>query len=117
MGLNDSLPPLHSLPFSLYLQGPALRSQKFDEGWREKYCRQLITSLSASRLAKSICAQFRARIMASHDTFLHAIKQLELRHSGRLKETEGQREIIRKVKGVWLGGRGRGWACTGGRRR
>ncbi len=79
------------------VQGPALRSQKFDKGWREKYCRQLITSLSASRLAKSICAQFHARIMDSHETFLLAIKQLENRHSGRLKETEGQREIIRKV--------------------
>ncbi len=43
--------------------------------------------------------------MASHETFLHAIKQLELRHSGRLKETEGQREIIRKVGVVlvWSG--------------
>ena len=40
--------------------------------------------------------------MASHETFLHAIKQLELRHSGRLKETEGQREIIRKVSKGWV---------------
>ena len=82
-------------------QGPALRSQKLDEGWREKYTRQLISSLSGSRLAKSICSQFRARVMSSHETFLLAIKQLELRHSGRLKETEGQREIIRKVGVAW----------------
>lgn len=46
--------------------------------------------------------------MSSHETFLHAIKQLELRHSGRLKETEGQREIIRKV-GVVRGGGASGW--------
>lgn len=78
-------------------QGPSLKNQKLDRLWREKYARQLISSLSATRLAKSICSQFRARVTASHETFLSAIKQLEMRHSGRLKETEGQRDTIRKV--------------------
>jgi len=78
-------------------QGPALKNTKLDRGWREKYTRQLIASLSGSRLAKSICSQFRARVTSSHETFLSAIKQLEMRHSGRLKETEGQRDTIRKV--------------------
>ena len=49
--------------------------------------------------------------MSSHETFLHAIKQLELRHSGRLKETEGQREIIRKVCGYVEGQREKVWVC------
>ena len=62
----------------------------------------MITSLSASRLAKSICAQFRAKVTASHETFLAAIKQLEMRHSGRLKETEGQRDTIRKVSIAYI---------------
>ena len=57
----------------------------------------MISGLSATRLAKSICAQFRAKVTASHETFLSAIKQLEMRHSGRLKETEEQRDTIRKV--------------------
>ncbi|CAI8045173.1 Dual serine/threonine and tyrosine protein kinase [Geodia barretti] len=78
-------------------QGPSLKHTKMDSGWREKYVRQMIASLSATRLAKSICAQFRAKVTVSHETFLAAIKQLEMRHSGRLKETEGQRDTIRKV--------------------
>ena len=78
-------------------QGPALKNAKLDRGWREKYTRQLIASLSATRLAKSICSQFRAKVTTSHETFLSAIKQLEMRHSGRLKESEGQRDTIRKV--------------------
>lgn len=78
-------------------QGPSLKNTKMDSGWKEKFVRQLISSLSATRLAKSICAQFRAKVTASHETFLAAIKQLEMRHSGRLKETEEQRETIRKV--------------------
>ncbi len=78
-------------------QGPTLKNTKMDHAWREKYTRQLIASLSATRLSKSICAQFRARVTASHETFLSAIKQLEMRHSGRLKESEGQRDTIRKV--------------------
>ena len=82
-------------------QGPALKNTKLDRGWREKYARQLISSLSGSRLAKSICSQFRARVTSSHETFLSAIKQLEMRHSGRLRETEGQRDTIRKVGAYW----------------
>ena len=83
-------------------QGPTLKNTKLDRGWREKYARQLIASLSGSRLAKSICAQFRGRVTSSHETFLSAIKQLELRHSGRLKETEGQRDTLRKVRKWFL---------------
>ena len=78
--------------------GPSYKTLNLrDPSWREKYTRHLIDSLSASRLAKGICAQFRSKVSASHDSFLAAMKQLENRHSGRLKETEGQRETIRKV--------------------
>ena len=78
--------------------GPSYKTTNLrDPQWREKYTRQLIDSLSASRLAKSICAQFRSKVGASHEAFLSAMKQLENRQSGRLKEKEGQRETIRKV--------------------
>ena len=78
--------------------GPSYKTINLrDESWREKYTRSLIESLSASRLAKGICAQFKTKVGVSHEAFLAAIKQLENRHSGRLKETEGQRDTIRKV--------------------
>lgn len=78
--------------------GPSYKSINFrDKAWREKYTQQLIDSLSSSRLAKGICSQFRSKVSSSHESFLSAMKQLENRHSGRLKETEGQRETIRKV--------------------
>lgn len=78
--------------------GPSYKTINLrDKSWREKYTQQLIDSLSSSRLAKGICSQFRSKVSASHESFLSAMKQLENRHSGRLKETEGQRETIRKV--------------------
>ena len=83
--------------------GPSYKTLNLrDADWREKYTRHLVESLSASRLAKGICAQFRSKVSASHDSFLAAMKQLENRHSGRLKETEGQRETIRKVKYIYM---------------
>ncbi|KAL5474914.1 hypothetical protein EMCRGX_G026941 [Ephydatia muelleri] len=78
-------------------QGPSLKSLRLDSQWKEKYVNQLIDSISAGRLAKSICSQFRTKVGASHEAFLSAMKQLEMRISGRLKETEGQRSTIRKV--------------------
>ena len=79
--------------------GPSYKTTNVrDKQWREKYTRQLIDSLSASRLAKSICAQFRSKVGSSHEAFMSAMKQLENRQSGRLKEREGQRETIRKVQ-------------------
>ena len=78
--------------------GPSYKTTNVrDKQWREKYTRQLIDSMSPSRLAKSICAQFRNKVGSSHEAFLGAMKQLENRQSGRLKEKEGQRETIRKV--------------------
>ena len=107
LSLSLSLPPPSPFSHSLTLmhnlythsvhQGTSFKNQPLNAAWREKYTRQLISSLSASRLAKSICAQFRARVTASHETFLSAIKQLETRHSGRLKSSEEQRATIRKV--------------------
>ena len=83
--------------------GPSYKTINLRDGsWREKYTRQLIESLSASRLAKGICSQFRNKVSSSHEAFLAAMKQLENRHSGRLKETEGQRETIRKVSEAYF---------------
>ena len=58
---------------------------------------QLIDGLSASKLAKSICSHFRGKVAAAHETFEHALRRLELHHSGRMKQNESQRDTIRKV--------------------
>ncbi len=99
----SNLPPLPLTlpppPSHTHTQGSSPKGQKFDSEWRTKYVRTLIGGLSATRLSKSICAQFRGKVTSSHETFLTAIKQLEMRHSGRLKETQDQRNTIRKVCG------------------
>ncbi len=100
--LCSNPPPPHT---HTHKQGSSPKGQKFDSEWRTKYVRTLIGGLSATRLSKSICAQFRGKVTSSHETFLTAIKQLEMRHSGRLKETQDQRNTIRKVCGcvfVWV---------------
>ena len=66
--------------------------------WKERYVSQLIDGLSASKLAKSICSQFWAKVVAAHETFEHALRRLELHHSGRMKQNESQQGTIRKVR-------------------
>lgn len=59
----------------------------------------MLMSLSESRLARSICSQFRERLKASHDQFAASLRHLEAMHSGRLERTEEQRL---KVTKAWL---------------
>lgn len=59
----------------------------------------MLMSLSESRLARSICSQFRERLKASHDQFAASLRHLEAMHSGRLERTEEQRL---KVKAIYV---------------
>lgn len=68
-----------------------------DDQWRRQQALDIIDSLSESRLAKSICAQFRSRLKASHEQFIQSLKDLELQHAGRLQHTEDLRLRVRKM--------------------
>lgn len=68
-----------------------------DEQWKRQQAIDILDSLSESRLAKSICSQFRARLKVSHEQFLQSIKELELKHAGRLQHTEELRLRLRKM--------------------
>lgn len=70
---------------------------KIDMEWKIRIASDILDSLSESRLAKSICSQFRERLKQSHENFLLAIKQLESVHSVRLERTEELRIKVRKV--------------------
>ncbi|XP_045439001.1 dual serine/threonine and tyrosine protein kinase isoform X2 [Pipistrellus kuhlii] len=64
--------------------------------WKRKVAQEAIESLSASKLAKSICSQFRTRLNSSHEAFAASLRQLEAGHSGRLEKTEGLWLKVRK---------------------
>ncbi|KAH0618872.1 hypothetical protein JD844_018395 [Phrynosoma platyrhinos] len=70
--------------------------------WKKKVAQDAIESLSASRLAKSICSQFRTRLNSSHEAFAASLRQvsldikLEAGHSGRLEKTEDLWLKVRK---------------------
>ena len=66
------------------------KNLRVDANWKEKYVSQLIDGLSASKLAKSICSQFRGKVASAHETFEHALRRLELHHCGRMKQNESQ---------------------------
>lgn len=68
-----------------------------DDQWKRQQALDIIDNLSESRLAKSICSQFRARLKASHEQFLQSIKDLEFQHAGRLQHTEDLRLRVRKM--------------------
>ncbi|XP_032073592.1 dual serine/threonine and tyrosine protein kinase [Thamnophis elegans] len=64
--------------------------------WKREIAQDAIESLSASRLAKSICSQFRTRLNSSHEAFAASLRQLEAGHSGRLEKTEDLWLKVRK---------------------
>lgn len=68
-----------------------------DKEWKTRVASDILDKLSESRLAKSICSQFRERLKMSHENFLSAIKQLEAVHNVRLEKTEEHRLKVRKV--------------------
>uniref|UniRef100_A0AAR2JR90 Dual serine/threonine and tyrosine protein kinase n=1 Tax=Pygocentrus nattereri TaxID=42514 RepID=A0AAR2JR90_PYGNA len=64
--------------------------------WKRKVAQDAIESLSAAKLAKSICSQFRTRLNSSHDAFAASLRQLEEGHTGRLERTEDLWLRVRK---------------------
>ncbi|XP_074645328.1 dual serine/threonine and tyrosine protein kinase-like isoform X7 [Tubulanus polymorphus] len=70
---------------------------KIDREWKKTVACDMISSLSETKLAKSICVQIKERLKNSHEAFATALRQLEARHSGRLEKTEEQRLRVRKV--------------------
>ncbi|NWH90452.1 DUSTY kinase, partial [Aegithalos caudatus] len=44
--------------------------------WKRKVAQEAIESLSASKLAKSICSQFRTRLNCSHEAFAASLRQV-----------------------------------------
>ncbi|XP_059488891.1 dual serine/threonine and tyrosine protein kinase-like [Neocloeon triangulifer] len=67
-----------------------------DSGWRRTVAADILDSLSASKLARGICSQFRVKVRCSHDSFQKALCALENRICGKLERTEEQRVAIRK---------------------
>lgn len=63
---------------------------------RQIVATEMIDSLSASKLARNISAQFKEHVKASHDAFQMAMRTLENHLSGKLEQTEEQRIAIRK---------------------
>ncbi|XP_012680373.2 dual serine/threonine and tyrosine protein kinase [Clupea harengus] len=64
--------------------------------WKRKVAQDAIESLSAAKLAKSICSQFRTRLNSSHEAFAASLRQLEEGHVGRLERTEDLWLRVRK---------------------
>ncbi|XP_036127736.1 dual serine/threonine and tyrosine protein kinase isoform X4 [Molossus molossus] len=53
--------------------------------WKRKVAQEAIESLSASKLAKSICSQFRTRLNSSHEAFAASLRQAGLTLETRLQ--------------------------------
>ncbi|KAJ9586032.1 hypothetical protein L9F63_020329 [Diploptera punctata] len=69
---------------------------RIDAEWKKRVATEMLDSLSAARLAKSISTQFREKIRSSHEAFLSALRSLENHYTGHLEKTEEQRIAIRK---------------------
>ncbi|XP_025163734.1 dual serine/threonine and tyrosine protein kinase isoform X2 [Harpegnathos saltator] len=67
-----------------------------DMAWRRKVTIDVLNSLSAARLARTISTQFKEKLKSSHDIFQDAMDSLENYYSGNLERTEEQRVAIRK---------------------
>jgi receptor-interacting serine/threonine-protein kinase 5 len=70
---------------------------KVDVEWKKKVSLDLLANLSESKLAKTLCSQFKQRLRNSHDTFSASMKIIALYHSGRLEKTEAQSLKVRKM--------------------
>ncbi|XP_066997388.2 dual serine/threonine and tyrosine protein kinase [Anabrus simplex] len=77
-------------------QLPWTSPRRLDALWRRRVATEMLESLSASRLARSISTQFRERVKSSHEAFQAALRVLENHYSGHLERTEEQRVAIRK---------------------
>ncbi|CAF1389139.1 unnamed protein product [Rotaria sordida] len=69
---------------------------RIDPEFKRSVALDILNSLSEAKLAKSVCTQLNDRIRMSHDNFETLLKQLEHRHSDRLKSTEDKQQRVRK---------------------
>ncbi|CAF3948118.1 unnamed protein product, partial [Rotaria sp. Silwood2] len=69
---------------------------RIDPEFKRAVALNILNSLSEAKLAKSVCTQLNDRIRMSHDSFETLLKQLEHRHSDRLKSTEDKQQRVRK---------------------
>ncbi|XP_052234195.1 dual serine/threonine and tyrosine protein kinase-like isoform X1 [Dreissena polymorpha] len=76
---------------------PWRESPRIDDEWKKKVAMEMLASLSAARLAKSISSQIKDRLNKSHSAFSTALRQLEMKHTGRLDKIEEERLKLRKV--------------------
>ena len=65
-----------------------------DAAWKRSVADKQIESLNAGRLSKSVCSQFRSRLVRAHERFTMALRELEVLHSARLQETDGARSEV-----------------------
>lgn len=81
---GSRLPPLHALTALTpqiiqritWVSPPAVTLE-----WKRKVAQEAIESLSASKLAKSICSQFRTRLNSSHEAFAASLRQVGVREA------------------------------------
>ncbi|KAL1493339.1 hypothetical protein ABEB36_011413 [Hypothenemus hampei] len=64
--------------------------------WQLQVVANMIDSLSASKLVKTISTQFQEHVKSSHEAFQAAMRNLENQLSDQLEQTEEQRIAIRK---------------------
>ena len=76
---------------------PRKTAVKVDIEWKKKIALDVLANLSESKLAKTLCSQFKQRLRNSHDAFSASMKVIALYHSGRLEKTEAQSLKVRKM--------------------
>ncbi|CAF0740833.1 unnamed protein product [Adineta steineri] len=69
---------------------------RIDPEFKRSIASNMLNNLSEAKLAKSVCTQLNDRIRMSHYNFESLLKQLEHRHSDRLKSTEDKQQRVRK---------------------
>ncbi|CAF3643017.1 unnamed protein product [Rotaria sordida] len=69
---------------------------RIDPDFKRSVALNMLQNISDVKLAKSVCTQLNDRIRMSHDNFETLLKQLEHRHSDRLKSTEDKQQRVRK---------------------
>ncbi|TRY86014.1 hypothetical protein DNTS_029354 [Danionella cerebrum] len=71
--------------------------------WKRKVAQDAIESLSANKLAKSICSQFRSRLNSSHEAFSASLRQVSVRHRERASELEeGHTGRLERTEDQWV---------------
>lgn len=69
---------------------------RIDPDFKRSIALNSLDSLVEARLAKTVCTQLNERINFSHESFETLLKELETRHSNRLKSTEDKQQRVRK---------------------